>query len=135
MALIDVADKNQIKIIQNRIKKDCIEFNSLSVGNKVKASNQLYMENRILKELRNAAVETIEKMDEEIEVSLELLPIKSRARYGKEYNALLRWRQVVRSASLASTSSSVPLFSVGTRYLEKKIRNIWSFNSCKKLYI
>jgi hypothetical protein len=67
MALIDVADKNQIKIIQNRIKKDCIEFNSLSVGNKVKASNQLYMENRILKELGNAAVETIEKMDEEIE--------------------------------------------------------------------
>jgi hypothetical protein len=63
-------------------------------------------------------------------VSLELLPIKSRARYGKEYNALLRWRQVVRSASLASTSSSVP-----TRYLGKKIRNIWSFNSCKKLYI
>jgi hypothetical protein len=46
---------------------------------------------------------------------LELLPIKSRARYGKEYNALLRWRQVVRSASLASTSSSVP-----TRYLEEK---------------
>jgi flagellar biosynthesis/type III secretory pathway ATPase len=67
MALIDVADKNQIKIIQNRIKKDCIEFNSLSVGNKVKASNQRYMENRILKELGNAAVETIEKMDEEIE--------------------------------------------------------------------
>jgi flagellar biosynthesis/type III secretory pathway ATPase len=67
MALIDVADKNQIKIIQNRIKKDCIEFNSLSVGNKVKASNQLYMENRILKELGNAAVETIEKTDEEIE--------------------------------------------------------------------
>jgi flagellar biosynthesis/type III secretory pathway ATPase len=67
MALIDVADKNQIKIIQNRIKKDCIEFNSLSVGNKVKASNQVYMENRILKELGNAAVETIEKMDEEIE--------------------------------------------------------------------
>jgi flagellar biosynthesis/type III secretory pathway ATPase len=67
MALIDVADKNQIKIIQNRIKKDCIEFNNLSVGNKVKASNQLYMENRILKELGNAAVETIEKMDEEIE--------------------------------------------------------------------
>jgi flagellar biosynthesis/type III secretory pathway ATPase len=67
MALIDVADKNQIKIVQNRIKKDCIEFNSLSVGNKVKASNQLYMENRILKELGNAAVETIEKMDEEIE--------------------------------------------------------------------
>jgi flagellar biosynthesis/type III secretory pathway ATPase len=67
MALIDVADKNQIKIIQNRIKKDCIEFNSLSVGNKVKASNQLYKENRILKELGNAAVETIEKMDEEIE--------------------------------------------------------------------
>jgi hypothetical protein len=67
MALIDVADKNQIKIIQNRIKKDCIEFNSLSVGNKVKASNQLYMKNRILKELGNAAVETIEKMDEEIE--------------------------------------------------------------------
>jgi hypothetical protein len=55
-------------------------------------------------------------------VSLELLPIKSRARYGKEYNGLLRWRQVVRTASLASTSSSVP-----TRYLEKKNQEYLEF--------
>jgi flagellar biosynthesis/type III secretory pathway ATPase len=102
MALIDVADKNQIKIIQNRIKKDCIEFNSLSVGNKVKASNQLYMENRILKELGNAAVETIEKMDEEIEykdnkinvLEQELKEVNS---YDEEkINALLNKNPVIR---------------------------------------
>jgi hypothetical protein len=99
MALIDVADKNQIKIIQNRIKKDCIEFNSLSVGNKV---NQLYMENRILKELGNAAVETIEKMDEEIEykdnkinvLEQELKEVNS---YDEEkINALLNKNPVIR---------------------------------------
>jgi flagellar biosynthesis/type III secretory pathway ATPase len=102
MALIDVADKNQIKIIQNRIKKDCIEFNSLSVGNKVKASNQLYMENRILKELGNAAVETMEKMDEEIEykdnkinvLEQELKEVNS---YDEEkINALLNKNPVIR---------------------------------------
>jgi flagellar biosynthesis/type III secretory pathway ATPase len=102
MALIDVADKNQIKIIQNRIKKDCIEFNSLSVGNKVKASNQLYMENRILKELGNAAVETIKKMDEEIEykdnkinvLEQELKEVNS---YDEEkINALLNKNPVIR---------------------------------------
>jgi hypothetical protein len=102
MALIDVADKNQIKIIQNRIKKDCIEFNSLSVGNKVKASNQLYMENRILKELVNAAVETIENMDEEIEykdnkinvLEQELKEVNS---YDEEkINALLNENPVIR---------------------------------------
>jgi flagellar biosynthesis/type III secretory pathway ATPase len=102
MALIDIADKNQIKIIQNRIKKDCIEFNSLSVGNKVKASNQLYMENRILKELGNAAVETIEKMDEEIEykdnkinvLEQELKEVNS---YDEEkINALLNKNPVIR---------------------------------------
>jgi flagellar biosynthesis/type III secretory pathway ATPase len=102
MALIDVADKNRIKIIQNRIKKDCIEFNSLSVGNKVKASNQLYMENRILKELGNAAVETIENMDEEIEykdnkinvLEQELKEVNS---YDEEkINALLNKNPVIR---------------------------------------
>lgn len=102
MAPIDVADKNQVKIIQNRIKKDCIEFNNLSVGNKVKASNQLYMENRILKELGNAAVETIEKMDEEIEhkdnkinvLEQELKDVNS---YDEEkINALLNKNPVIR---------------------------------------
>jgi hypothetical protein len=96
MALIDVADKNQIKIIQIRIKTDCIEFNSLSVGNK------LYMENRILKELGNAAVETIEKMDEEIEykdnkinvLEQELKEVNS---YDEEkINALLNKNPVIR---------------------------------------
>ncbi|KAI4460068.1 hypothetical protein MML48_6g00014766 [Holotrichia oblita] len=67
MSLIDITDKNQLRIIQNKIKADCIEFNKLSVGSKSKASEQLYTENRILKELGIAAVDTIEKMDEEIE--------------------------------------------------------------------
>jgi hypothetical protein len=92
MALIDVADKNRIKIIQNRIKKDCIEFNSLSVGNKVKASNQLYMENRILKELGNAAVETIEKMDEEIEYKDNKINVLEQ----EKINALLNENPVIR---------------------------------------
>jgi hypothetical protein len=92
MALIDVADKNRIKIIQNRIKKDCIEFNSLSVGNKVKASNQLYMENRILKELGNAAVETIENMDEEIEYKDNKINVLEQ----EKINALLNENPVIR---------------------------------------
>ena len=66
MSLIEIADKNQIKQIQCKIKKDCVEFNQLSVGSKAKAADQLYTENRVLKELGVAAIETIE-MDEEIE--------------------------------------------------------------------
>ncbi len=54
--------------IQCKIKKDCVEFNQLSVGSKAKAADQLYTENRVLKELGVAAVEIIERMDEEIEL-------------------------------------------------------------------
>jgi uncharacterized ferredoxin-like protein len=68
MSLIEIADKNQLKQIQCKIKKDCIEFNQLTVGSKAKAADQLYTENRVLKELGVAAVETIERMDEEIEL-------------------------------------------------------------------
>jgi flagellar biosynthesis/type III secretory pathway ATPase len=90
--------------VQCRIKKDCIEFNSLSVGNKVKTSNQLYMENRILKELGNAAVETIEKMDEEIEykdnkinvLEQELKEVNTRSYDEEKINALLNKNPVIR---------------------------------------
>jgi hypothetical protein len=68
MSLIEIADKNQLKQIQCKIKKDCVEFNQLTVGSKAKAADQLYTENRVLKELGVAAVETIERMDEEIEL-------------------------------------------------------------------
>ncbi len=53
--------------IQNKIKKDYVEFNQLSVGPNAKVADQLYTENRILKELGVAAVETIVEMDEEID--------------------------------------------------------------------
>jgi len=68
MSLLELVDKSQITQIKNKIKKDCEEFNKLSIGSKAKASNQLYTENRLLKELGVAAVDTIERMDEEIEV-------------------------------------------------------------------
>ncbi len=42
MSLIEIADKNQLKQIQS--KKDCAEFNQLSVGSKVKATDRLYIE-------------------------------------------------------------------------------------------
>jgi hypothetical protein len=68
MSLIEIADKSQVKQIQNKIKEDCVELNTLSVGSKAKAADQLYKENRVLKELDVAAVETIVEMDEEIEL-------------------------------------------------------------------
>ena len=68
MSLIEIVDSSQLKEIQIKIKQDCVEFNQMSLGTKAKASDQLYTENRILKELGVAAVETIEKMDEEIEL-------------------------------------------------------------------
>ncbi len=49
-------------------KNDCVEFNQLSIGSKAKAADQLYTENRVLKELGVVAVDTIERMDEEIEL-------------------------------------------------------------------
>lgn len=68
MSLIEIADKNQLKQILNKIKKDCVEFNQFFLGSKAEASDQLYTENRVLKELGMAAVGTIERMDEEIEL-------------------------------------------------------------------
>jgi hypothetical protein len=42
MSLIETADSNQLKQIQSKIKKDCVEFNQLSVGSKAKAADHLY---------------------------------------------------------------------------------------------
>jgi len=78
MSLIEIIDSNQLKLIQNKIKKDCVEFNQLSVGSKAKASDQLYLENRVLKELGTAAVETIERMDEEIELNTNKINVLER---------------------------------------------------------
>ncbi len=39
---IEMADKSQLKQIQNKIKKDCVEFNQLSVGSTAKAAHQLH---------------------------------------------------------------------------------------------
>jgi hypothetical protein len=68
MSLIEIVDKDQLKKIENNIKKDCVEFSQLSDGSKAKAADQLYTENRLYKELSVAAVVTIDKMDEEIEL-------------------------------------------------------------------
>jgi hypothetical protein len=37
-----MTDKSQFKQIQNKIKKDCVEFNQLSVGSTAKAAHQLH---------------------------------------------------------------------------------------------
>ena len=68
MALIEIVDQNELKHIQSRIRNGCIEFNQLNVGSKAKAAAQLYTENRILKELVVAAVDTIERLSEEVEL-------------------------------------------------------------------
>ena len=68
MSLIEITDKRQLKQIQSKIKRDCVEVNQLSVGSKTKAADQLYTQNRVLKELGVVTVETIERMDEEIEL-------------------------------------------------------------------
>jgi len=68
MSLVELIDKHQINQIKNKIKNDCTDFNKLTVGSKAKAADQLYTENRILKKLGEVAVDTIERMDEEIEI-------------------------------------------------------------------
>jgi predicted metallopeptidase len=68
MSLIEIVDQSQIKKIQEYIKQDCTEFNKLNLGSKAKAADKLYTENRILKELGTVAVDTIERMDEDIEM-------------------------------------------------------------------
>jgi hypothetical protein len=45
-------DRRQESIKTNtKNKKDCVEFSQLTVGSKAKAADQLYTENRVLKEL------------------------------------------------------------------------------------
>jgi hypothetical protein len=68
MSLIEITDKSILKQIQNKIKNDCVVFNHLSIESKAKAAGQLYTENKVLKELDLVAVDTIERMDEEIEL-------------------------------------------------------------------
>lgn len=67
-SLIEIVDQNQLQSIANEIRKDCIEFSQLNVGSKAKAADQLYTENKILNKLGVVAIETIEKMDVEMEL-------------------------------------------------------------------
>ena len=103
MSLIEIIDDNQLKQIQCKIRKDCFEFNQLSIGSKAKVSDQLYTENRILKELGTAAIETIERLDEEIELKDNALNIlqnelKDLNRYDEEkIQSLLNKNPVIRS--------------------------------------
>ncbi len=48
ISLIEIADKNQLKQIQCKIKKDCVEFNQLSVGSKAKTADQLHCSTMVL---------------------------------------------------------------------------------------
>jgi hypothetical protein len=57
-----------VKQIQSKIKKDCVEFNQLSVGSIAKATHQLYTKNRDFKELGGTAVETIQRIDGKFEL-------------------------------------------------------------------
>jgi hypothetical protein len=103
MSLIEIVDQSQIKKIQENIKQDCTEFNKLNVGSKAKAADKLYTENRILKELGVVAIDTIERMDEDIEMkdneikilSKELIDINQYD--GKKIQALLNKNHVIRS--------------------------------------
>ncbi len=103
MSLIEIVDQSQIKKIQEYIKQDCTEFNKLNVGSKAKAADKLYTENRILKELGVVAIDTIERMDEDIEMkdneikilSKELIDINQYD--GKKIQALLNKNPVIRS--------------------------------------
>lgn len=94
--------KIKYKLFKIELKKYCMEFNNLSVGNKVKASNQLYMENSLLKEFGNTEVETIEKKDEEIEYKYNKINVleqklKEVNSYDEEkINALLNKNPVIR---------------------------------------
>jgi hypothetical protein len=65
MALIEMFDKSYVKQVENKIKNDCIEFNQLSAGAKIKSSYNLYVKNRILEELGEKALDTIERISEE----------------------------------------------------------------------
>jgi hypothetical protein len=65
MSLLEIVPKDKLMEIQNRIKKDCTEFKKLNKGDKLHASDYLFTENRILKELGEVAVETIERLCEE----------------------------------------------------------------------
>jgi hypothetical protein len=59
MSLIEITDKSILKQIQNKIKNDCVEFIQFSTESKAKAADQLYIENRVLKELGVVAVDNV----------------------------------------------------------------------------
>ena len=95
MALIEMFDKSYIKHVQNKIKDDCSEFDQLSMGAKAKASNQLYLKNRLYEELGERALDTIERLTEEkIILESELKDVNN---YDEEkYKKLLAKNKIIR---------------------------------------
>lgn len=67
-SLISLVNKDEIKHINNKIKSDCVKFNdTFNDLEKSIVSKSIYEKYRQLLELGDIAVDTIEKMDEEIE--------------------------------------------------------------------
>ncbi len=67
-SLISLVNKDEIKHINNKIKSDCVKFNdNFNDLEKSILSKSIYEKYRQLLELGDIAVDTIEKMDEEIE--------------------------------------------------------------------
>lgn len=67
-SLMGLVDSNELNNLEASIKNDCNEFNSLSIGDKLRTANLLYRENRIIKELGELAANTIDRLDSELEV-------------------------------------------------------------------
>jgi hypothetical protein len=66
--MLELTDKNTLTIITSRITKDVGEFQKLDKGTKLKCVDQIYTENKILKELGQLAIDTIEDLDEQNEI-------------------------------------------------------------------
>jgi len=66
--LMGLIDDKELASIEASIKNDYEEFNSLSISGKSRAANRLYKENRIMKELGELAIDTIDRLDSELEV-------------------------------------------------------------------
>ena len=67
-SLVEIVPSKQISIIQTNIKEDCLTFNKLDKGSKLKIANELYLNNRLLRECGNIAINQIGMLDEELEL-------------------------------------------------------------------
>lgn len=118
--MLELADDNTLKAISLKISTDVTNFQQLDKGTKLKCANQLFTENKLLRELGEIALDTIEELGEQNDIKDKKITIMESEL--KEYNCYDQDK-------INELMSSDPVISTNNR---ERAKRLLSKTACRK---